>query len=160
MAVTFGQRIRELRKAMGLGQRAVANEIGINFTYWRKRFPTKSADESWSGPKSSGSSPNSMTRLSTASWKRSSCRDDFACMTLKPLRCRSRKAHFRSSWRPNTGARSLGMGRSTRNTPGISRPSFLFAPPKISVGCVVIAHGASRTALGHGRREEGKSSTS
>jgi transcriptional regulator with XRE-family HTH domain len=36
MAVTFGQRIRELRKAMGLGQRAVANEIGINFTYLSK----------------------------------------------------------------------------------------------------------------------------
>lgn len=36
MAKTFGQRIRELRKAKGLGQRAVAAEVGINFTYLSK----------------------------------------------------------------------------------------------------------------------------
>jgi transcriptional regulator with XRE-family HTH domain len=34
--MTFGQKIRELRKAMRLGQRAVASEIGINFTYLSK----------------------------------------------------------------------------------------------------------------------------
>lgn len=36
MALTFGQKIRELRKAKGLGQRAVAAEVGINFTYLSK----------------------------------------------------------------------------------------------------------------------------
>jgi transcriptional regulator with XRE-family HTH domain len=36
MARTFGQRIKELRKAKGLGQRAVAAEVGINFTYLSK----------------------------------------------------------------------------------------------------------------------------
>jgi transcriptional regulator with XRE-family HTH domain len=36
MTQTFGQRIKELRKAKGLGQRAVAAEVGINFTYLSK----------------------------------------------------------------------------------------------------------------------------
>jgi HTH-type transcriptional regulator, competence development regulator len=36
MPLTFGQKIRELRKAKGLGQRAVAAEVGINFTYLSK----------------------------------------------------------------------------------------------------------------------------
>ena len=36
MPLTFGQKIRELRKAKGLGQRAVASEVGINFTYLSK----------------------------------------------------------------------------------------------------------------------------
>jgi transcriptional regulator with XRE-family HTH domain len=36
MRQTFGQRIRELRKAKGLGQRAVAAAVGINFTYLSK----------------------------------------------------------------------------------------------------------------------------
>jgi HTH-type transcriptional regulator, competence development regulator len=36
MAMTFGKKIRELRKAKGLGQRAVAAEVGINFTYLSK----------------------------------------------------------------------------------------------------------------------------
>lgn len=36
MTKTFGQRIKELRKAKGLGQRAVAAEVGINFTYLSK----------------------------------------------------------------------------------------------------------------------------
>ena len=36
MAITFGIKIRELRKAKALGQRAVAAEVGINFTYISK----------------------------------------------------------------------------------------------------------------------------
>jgi transcriptional regulator with XRE-family HTH domain len=36
MTQTFGQRIKELRKAKGLGQRAVAAQVGINFTYLSK----------------------------------------------------------------------------------------------------------------------------
>jgi transcriptional regulator with XRE-family HTH domain len=36
MPQTFGQRIKELRKAKGLGQRAVAAQVGINFTYLSK----------------------------------------------------------------------------------------------------------------------------
>jgi transcriptional regulator with XRE-family HTH domain len=36
MPHTFGQRIKELRKAKGLGQRAVAAQVGINFTYLSK----------------------------------------------------------------------------------------------------------------------------
>jgi transcriptional regulator with XRE-family HTH domain len=36
MTQTFGQRIKELRKANGLGQRAVAAQVGINFTYLSK----------------------------------------------------------------------------------------------------------------------------
>src|SRR5712691_2271732 len=36
MALTLGQKIRELRKTKGLGQRAVAAEVGINFTYLAK----------------------------------------------------------------------------------------------------------------------------
>lgn len=36
MAMTFGKKIRELRKAKGLGQRAVSAEVGINFTYLSK----------------------------------------------------------------------------------------------------------------------------
>jgi transcriptional regulator with XRE-family HTH domain len=36
MPQTFGQRIRELRKGKGLGQRAVATAVGINFTYLSK----------------------------------------------------------------------------------------------------------------------------
>jgi transcriptional regulator with XRE-family HTH domain len=36
MPLTFGQKIRELRKTKGLGQRAVAAEVGINFTYLSK----------------------------------------------------------------------------------------------------------------------------
>jgi transcriptional regulator with XRE-family HTH domain len=36
MTQTFGQRIKELRKAKGLGQRAVASAVGINFTYLSK----------------------------------------------------------------------------------------------------------------------------
>lgn len=36
MPMTFGQKIRELRKSKGLGQRAVAAEVGINFTYLSK----------------------------------------------------------------------------------------------------------------------------
>jgi transcriptional regulator with XRE-family HTH domain len=33
---TFGQKIRELRRAKKLGQRAVAAAVGINFTYLSK----------------------------------------------------------------------------------------------------------------------------
>ena len=36
MPITFGQKIRELRKSKALGQRAVAAEVGINFTYLSK----------------------------------------------------------------------------------------------------------------------------
>lgn len=36
MPLTFGQKIRELRKAKGLGQRPVAAKVGINFTYLSK----------------------------------------------------------------------------------------------------------------------------
>ena len=36
MPQTFGQRIKELRKSKGLGQRAVAAQVGINFTYLSK----------------------------------------------------------------------------------------------------------------------------
>jgi len=36
MPQTFGQRIRELRTAKGLGQRAVAAAVGINYTYLSK----------------------------------------------------------------------------------------------------------------------------
>jgi transcriptional regulator with XRE-family HTH domain len=36
MPLTFGQKIRELRKTKALGQRAVAAEVGINFTYLSK----------------------------------------------------------------------------------------------------------------------------
>lgn len=36
MPLTFGEKIRELRKAKGLGQRAVASSVGINFTYLSK----------------------------------------------------------------------------------------------------------------------------
>lgn len=36
MTQTFGQRIKELRKAKGLSQRAVAAQVGINFTYLSK----------------------------------------------------------------------------------------------------------------------------
>lgn len=36
MAKTFGQRLRELRKAKNLGQRAVAEAVGVNFTYLSK----------------------------------------------------------------------------------------------------------------------------
>ena len=36
MPMTLGQKIRELRKAKGLGQRPVAAEVGINFTYLSK----------------------------------------------------------------------------------------------------------------------------
>jgi transcriptional regulator with XRE-family HTH domain len=36
MPLTFGHKIRELRKAKGQGQRAVAAEVGINFTYLSK----------------------------------------------------------------------------------------------------------------------------
>src|ERR1700730_14049070 len=36
MSLTFGQKIRELRKAKSLGQRAFAAEVGINFTYLSK----------------------------------------------------------------------------------------------------------------------------
>ena len=36
MAMTFGRKIRELRKAKGLGQRSVAAAVGINFTYLSK----------------------------------------------------------------------------------------------------------------------------
>jgi HTH-type transcriptional regulator, competence development regulator len=36
MPHTLGQRIKELRKAKGLGQRAVAAQVGINFTYLSK----------------------------------------------------------------------------------------------------------------------------
>src|SRR5436853_7927082 len=36
MSLTFGQKIRELRRAKGLGQRAVAEALGINFTYLSK----------------------------------------------------------------------------------------------------------------------------
>ena len=36
MPQTIGQRIKELRKAKGLGQRAVAAQVGINFTYLSK----------------------------------------------------------------------------------------------------------------------------
>lgn len=32
----FGERIRELRKAQGLGQRALADAVGISFTYVSK----------------------------------------------------------------------------------------------------------------------------
>lgn len=36
MPLTFGQKIRELRKAKSMGQRAVAAKVGINFTYLSK----------------------------------------------------------------------------------------------------------------------------
>jgi transcriptional regulator with XRE-family HTH domain len=36
MSLTFGQKIRELRRAKKLGQRAVAAAVGINFTYLSK----------------------------------------------------------------------------------------------------------------------------
>ena|SRR5438105_8101165 len=36
MPLTFGQKTQQLRKAKGLSQRAVAAEIGINFTYLSK----------------------------------------------------------------------------------------------------------------------------
>jgi transcriptional regulator with XRE-family HTH domain len=36
MSLTFGQKIRELRRAKNLGQRAVAEGVGINFTYLSK----------------------------------------------------------------------------------------------------------------------------
>jgi transcriptional regulator with XRE-family HTH domain len=36
MNLTFGQKIRELRRAKNLGQRAVAASVGINFTYLSK----------------------------------------------------------------------------------------------------------------------------
>lgn len=34
--MTFGARLRELRKAKNLSQRALADEVGINFTYLSK----------------------------------------------------------------------------------------------------------------------------
>jgi transcriptional regulator with XRE-family HTH domain len=36
MSLTFGQKIRELRRAKNLGQRAAAEAVGINFTYLSK----------------------------------------------------------------------------------------------------------------------------
>jgi transcriptional regulator with XRE-family HTH domain len=33
---TFGERLRELRKAKGLSQRALADLVGVNFTYLSK----------------------------------------------------------------------------------------------------------------------------
>jgi HTH-type transcriptional regulator, competence development regulator len=36
MSLTFGKKIRELRRAKKLGQRAVAAAVGINFTYLSK----------------------------------------------------------------------------------------------------------------------------
>jgi len=36
VANTFGQRLRELRKAKKLGQRGLADAVGINFTYLSK----------------------------------------------------------------------------------------------------------------------------
>lgn len=36
MSLTFGQKVRELRRAKNLGQRAVAEAVGINFTYLSK----------------------------------------------------------------------------------------------------------------------------
>jgi len=36
MPLTFGKKIRQLRKEKGLGQRAVAAQVGINFTYLSK----------------------------------------------------------------------------------------------------------------------------
>jgi transcriptional regulator with XRE-family HTH domain len=36
MTVTFGQRIRELRKSRGLTQRALAETAGVDFTYLSK----------------------------------------------------------------------------------------------------------------------------
>lgn len=34
--MTFGQRLRELRKAQNLSQKALADKVGINFTYLSK----------------------------------------------------------------------------------------------------------------------------
>jgi len=34
--MTFGKRLRELRKAKGMTQMDLANEVGINFTYLSK----------------------------------------------------------------------------------------------------------------------------
>lgn len=34
--MTFGERLRELRKAKNLSQRALADKVGINFTYLSK----------------------------------------------------------------------------------------------------------------------------
>jgi transcriptional regulator with XRE-family HTH domain len=34
--MTFGERLRELRKARNLSQRALADKVGINFTYLSK----------------------------------------------------------------------------------------------------------------------------
>lgn len=34
--MTFGERIRELRKAKNLGQRAIADTVGVSFTYISK----------------------------------------------------------------------------------------------------------------------------
>src|SRR5579885_3812871 len=36
VAMTFGERLRELRKAKNLGQRALADMVDINFTYLSK----------------------------------------------------------------------------------------------------------------------------
>ena len=36
MAMRFGDRIRELRKAKALGQRALAEKVGVSFTYVSK----------------------------------------------------------------------------------------------------------------------------
>lgn len=36
MGMTFGERIRELRKANDLSQRDLADKVGINFTYLSK----------------------------------------------------------------------------------------------------------------------------
>jgi transcriptional regulator with XRE-family HTH domain len=36
IGMTFGQRLRELRKARNLSQKALADKVGINFTYLSK----------------------------------------------------------------------------------------------------------------------------
>jgi transcriptional regulator with XRE-family HTH domain len=43
MQKTFGQRLRELRKARSLGQRALAGQVGVSFTYL-SRIETETLD--------------------------------------------------------------------------------------------------------------------
>jgi len=48
MAITFGETVRELRKATGLSQRGLAEKVGVDFSYISKvendRLPPPAAD--------------------------------------------------------------------------------------------------------------------
>jgi len=48
MSVTFGQRLKELRRQAGLSQRSLAQEVGVDFSYVSKlendRLPAPSAE--------------------------------------------------------------------------------------------------------------------